>query len=61
MILAKVVPITVVLQFHKILAPNLYIRVFPSGDVLYRSDFAKDAPSSQTKTSKRKKGPPRIF
>ena len=22
-------------RFHKILAPNLYIRVFPDGDVLY--------------------------
>ena len=30
-----------VARFHKILAPNLYIRVFPDGDVLYsiRSDF----------------------
>ena len=24
-----------VARFHKILAPNLYIRVFPDGDVLY--------------------------
>ena len=24
-----------VAKFHKILAPNLYIRVFPDGDVLY--------------------------
>ena len=23
-------------RFHKILAPNLYVRVFPNGDVLYR-------------------------
>ena len=22
-------------RFHKILAPNLYIRVYPNGDVLY--------------------------
>ena len=30
------------LQFHKILAPNLYIRVFPSGDVLYRYGFSRN-------------------
>ena len=30
------------LQFHKILAPNLYIRVFPSGDVLYRCSFTRN-------------------
>ena len=23
-------------RFHKILQPNLYVRVFPDGDVLYR-------------------------
>ena len=26
-------------RFHKILAPNLYVRVFPNGDVLYRYLF----------------------
>ena len=29
-------------QFHKILAPNLYIRVFPDGDVLYSIRWGKE-------------------
>ena len=38
-----------VARFHKILAPNLYIRVFPDGDVLYsirsESEITKLKPS----------------
>ena len=39
-----------VARFHKILAPNLYIRVFPDGDVLYsiRSESLQHVLSSSS-------------
>ena len=35
-----------VARFHKILAPNLYIRVFPDGDVLYSIRWILELPTN---------------
>ena len=37
-------------RFHEILTPNLYIRVFPNGDVLYSIRWIQSSPKYQKKT-----------